>query len=97
MKKNSESGVTDSHEPPYEVLYLVTDPFFDQYIECLEVLADLGIEFSFKQRIPVFLVYTHLDTLEPSEQIEYAKACLNNLRAMMEEGLEPEHNGTTYK
>lgn len=83
---------------------IITDPFFDTYIETLQVLYDLGIEFTFKQRIPIFEVYTFLDKLRaacPPESgtyadIEYAKECLGTLRRLMARGIEPEHVNGVY-
>lgn len=81
----------------YPILQLITDPFFDTYIETLEVLAGIGIEFTFKQRIPIFRVYTHLDTLPWTPDVDYARQCLDTLRDLMAKGMEPEHVNGVYK
>lgn len=85
---------TSNDMPQYTV-----DPFFDTYIETLQVLYDLGIEFSFKQRIPIFRVYTHLDLLTnvDTASVQYAKDCLDILRRLMEDGMEPDHDGVKYR
>lgn len=86
----------DNSDDNVPILQLITDPFFDSYIETLEVLANIGIEFSFKQRIPIFRVYTHLDTMPWSAEVDYARECLDTLRELMARGLEPEHRGGVY-
>lgn len=88
---------SNDNEPQENLeLFSVYDPFFDIYIESLGVLSDLGIDFDFKQRIPIFKVYTHLCEIDQTDQVIYAKQLLDLLRDLMSRGLEPEHNGDTY-
>lgn len=80
-----------------QAVFNLYDPFFDTYLETLEVLHALGIEFSFKQRIPIFKVYTHLSELERTDEIAYAMDMLDELKALMQRGLEPSHVENTYE
>jgi hypothetical protein len=73
-----------------------TDPFFDTYIETLEVLAGLGLLFDYKQRLPIFKVCLELQKLGPSDDVDEALELLDMLRELMARGLEPEHDGIYY-
>jgi len=72
------------------------NPFVDVYMEALEALAACGVIIGFRQRIPIFKLYTELQKRQQTDDVVYALGRLDLIRVLMARGLEPEHKNNTY-
>ena len=73
-----------------------SDPFVDAYLETVEALAVLEIFVQYKQRIPIFKIYTDLQKREQVDEVRRALYLLDVLKDLMVRGLEPEHKNNEY-
>jgi len=55
-----------------------------------------GYLFPYKERIPIFKVYTELQKQEQTDEVVDALAKLDVLKDLMVRGFEPEHNNNVY-
>lgn len=86
-------GVNDFENP---FVLAQTDPFFDAYIEVLEALANVGLFYEFKQRLPIFRIFNDLQKLEMTDDVEHAIQMVDVLKELMIRGFEPEHVNGYY-
>lgn len=72
------------------------DPFWDAYNEAIEALADLGLKFPRRARLPIFKLYHMIDRDGDTWEDDYALWKLDVLREVISNGYEPPHKNGRY-